>query len=182
MKTLYLLRHAKSSWSKPGWNDGGIPDHDRALATKGLQAAGMMGYHMRERQIPVPELVLCSTARRAVDTAALVLAAWGIRPRQRQLKTLYLCGAEGLLRRLNAISDDIGIAMLVAHDPDLHDLARLLSGSGNQAVLSAVQEKFPTGALARLTFGVQHWHQVGAGNGTLVAFTRPRDLEQDGEP
>ncbi len=181
MKTLYLLRHAKSSWTKPGWDEGSIPDHDRPLASRGLQAAGMMGYHMRERQMPVPDLVLCSTARRAVDTAAVTLAAWGVRPRQRVLKTLYLCGAEGLLKRINAISADINVAMLVAHDPDLHDLARMLSGSGNQAVLTAVQEKFPTGALARITFGVDGWQQVGPGNGTIIAFTRPRDLEQDSD-
>src|SRR5687768_4960118 len=62
MKHLYLLRHAKSSWKQRG-----LPDHDRPLAGRGRHAATAIADHMRDQGIE-PELVLCSTARRARET------------------------------------------------------------------------------------------------------------------
>ena len=172
MKSLYLLRHAKSAWNEPA-----LTDHDRPLAPRGLAAAAMMGYHLRDRALPKPDLVLCSTARRAVDTLGICLGAWGIPLRTKKLKSLYLCGADGLLRRIQATPDSANTVMLVAHNPDMHDMAMHLANSGSASKLDALREKFPTGCFARFSFGVESWKDVSADSGALLTFLQPRDLD-----
>ena len=71
MKTLCLMRHAKS-----GWDDPSLSDHDRPLTARGVEAAGLVGRHLKQRGVR-PDLVLCSTARRAAETLALVLNELG---------------------------------------------------------------------------------------------------------
>ncbi|MBP2314066.1 SixA phosphatase family protein [Azospirillum soli] len=171
MKTLYLLRHAKSSWDNPA-----LDDHDRPLAPRGEKAAQKIGRHLKEHKAHI-DLVLCSTAIRAVDTGRRVLSAMGATtvPVEHE-RGLYLCGQHVLLERLRDAPDSAGSLMLVAHNPDLHELAQQLVGSGDDHHREALAEKFPTGACAVLLFETMHWRDLDLGAGRLADFVLPRKL------
>lgn len=170
MKTLYLLRHAKSSWDSP---NGG--DHERPLTPRGEMAARAVGVHLAEREARI-DLVLCSTARRAVDTMNLVLESLTSRPVVEQERGLYLCGARVLLERLRDAPDDANSVMLVAHNPDLHELAARLCGEASEADEAALSQDYPAGALTVFSFSVSHWHDVAPGRGRLTEYVLPRKL------
>lgn len=170
MKTLCLLRHGKSAWDDPA-----LDDHDRPLAPRGRKAAGVIGRHLKETGLR-PDLVLCSTARRASDTLALVLESLGTDLPVERERGLYLCGSHVLLERLRDAPDTSERLMLVAHNPDLHELAMLLTADGEDADLRNLREKFPTGACAILRFGATRWRDVEPGGGRLVELALPRRL------
>jgi len=171
MKTLFLLRHAKSSWDSPT-----MGDHDRPLAPRGEKAAGLVGRHLGAHHARV-DLVLCSTAVRAVETRKRVMAAMGAPyPPVEHERGLYLCGARTLLERLRDAPDSVTGLMLVAHNPDLHELAQELTGEGDPDHRHALLEKFPTGACAVLVFETLRWRDLDLGAGRLADFVQPRKL------
>ena len=170
MKTLCLMRHAKS-----GWDDPSLADHDRPLNERGVAAAGLVGRHLAHRGFR-PDLVLCSTAKRATDTLALVLDELGREVPARHDRGLYLAGAPALLEAVRGAPDSVGTLMLVGHNPDMHHLTQHLAGFGDPKTLRAVAEKFPTGGCAILTFETDQWRKVTPGQGHLVEFVRPRLL------
>ncbi|WP_029008123.1 SixA phosphatase family protein [Azospirillum halopraeferens] len=170
MKTLYLLRHAKSSRDDPS-----LADHDRPLAPRGRKAAPRVGAYMKANGMR-PDLVIASTALRAADTADLVLAAIGHDVPVEREHGLYLCGSHVLLERLRDAPDTVAALMLVGHNPDLHELATLLAGEGPPKALAAMREKFPTGACAVLAFDRARWCEVDAGSGRLIDWIVPRGL------
>ncbi|HEX2528440.1 MAG TPA: histidine phosphatase family protein [Geminicoccus sp.] len=167
MTTIYLLRHAKSRWDEPG-----VDDHDRGLAPRGERDAPAMGRHAAGQGWR-PDLVLCSTAKRAVLTASAFLEAAGFKPELRHSRSLYLAAAPDLLNLVRQQEAD-GI-MLVGHDPGIHELALLLTGPHASQRL---QEKFPTAALAVIAFEGRSPAEIAAGEGMLSAFVRPKDLRQ----
>lgn len=161
-KLLLLLRHAKSSWDDPS-----LPDHDRPLAPRGHRAARRIGERLRADQTPV-DLVLCSSARRARETVDLVAPPGTLEVDER----LYGASARDLLERLRQVPDDVGSVMLVGHNPTMYDLVlELLSDADRRAI-----DKFPTAALATLTF-TGSWSSLAAGGTDLVAFLKPRELD-----
>jgi phosphohistidine phosphatase len=159
-KTLSLLRHLKSSW-----HEAGLADFDRPLAPRGRKAGKAMARHLREAGA-APELVLCSPAVRTRETLDAVQAALG-EPEARFDDRLYGASEELLLDVLHGVDPDVGSVLVIAHNPGLEDLATALSG--------VVQEKFPTGALATLTFGGD-WAELAPGSCELAAFVVPREL------
>ena len=168
MRTLHLLRHAKSSWDDPT-----LRDVQRPLADRGRRAVQSMRAHLQQLGMRV-DLVLVSPARRARQTWEGV--APGVNAGDvRTEPAIYEATASGLLELVHGVDDVHGSVMLVGHDPAFHELAVMLAGSGNQASMRTLQEKYPTGALASLTFECS-WHEVDRGLGRLVAFVRPRDL------
>lgn len=170
MKTLHLLRHAKAASDQPG-----VDDHDRPLASRGLQDAPGIGRHLKSRGVRL-DLALCSTARRAIETLDLVLTEIDAPAAVEHEQALYLCGERRLLERLRALPDHIGSVLLVSHNPDMHHLALRLAGSGDPARLQTLRGKFPTGACAALEFPVNHWRDIDRGGGRLVDFTVPKKL------
>jgi phosphohistidine phosphatase len=166
-RRLYLLRHAKSSWKEPG-----LADHDRPLAPRGRRAAKAIGGHLREQGVE-PELVLCSTARRARETLERIgLARHGAHV---ELE-LYGAGAGALLARLHEVPAAVPSVMLIGHNPGLQELALLLSRSGPG--VRELEAKFPTAALATLALPRPGWNALDSGTAKLIDFVRPRDLEQ----
>jgi phosphohistidine phosphatase len=158
MPLLFLLRHAKSSWKEEG-----LADHDRPLAPRGRRAAKAIGEYLREHAIE-PELVLCSTATRAHATLDRLELAHG--PRIALEPELYAAGAATLLARLTTIPPDVRSAMLIGHNPGIHELTRVLAGRA--------PGKFPTAALA--TLACPAWAALAPGTAELTAFVRPREL------
>jgi len=162
-RRLYLVRHAKSSWKETG-----IPDHDRPLASRGRKAAKAMAKHLDAQRVR-PELVLCSSATRARQTFER-LEPLGAREVHIE-RELYAADAATLLARLRDVPEGVASVMVVAHNPGLEDLVRLLAPQHD-----ALGTKFPTGALATLAFGDREWASLERGAAGLVDFVRPREL------
>lgn len=168
MKTLHLLRHAKSSRDDPS-----LPDHDRPLAPRGERAADRLGRQLHETGFR-PALVLCSTARRAADTFSIL--ARGLEAPDLAVehdRGLYLSGRKALLRRLRDLPDDVPSVLLVAHNPDLHELATFLAGGGPSGSLRDLAKGFPTAAFCTIRFSGGQWRDIDAGTGTLETFIVP---------
>jgi phosphohistidine phosphatase len=169
MKRVYLLRHAKSSWK-----ESGVPDHDRPLARRGRRAAKAIARHLREQGIE-PELVLCSTARRARETLERIEPAVGT-PVVRFEPELYGASAGGLLDRLHGVPEPVGSVMLIGHNPALQLLALDLARPA--LVLRELEAKYPTAGLATLVFAGSSWRALARGTAELTGFVRPRELER----
>lgn len=173
MLTLFLLRHAKSSWT-----DTGQPDFDRPLATRGLRAAPKVGAHMAECGF-APTRILCSSAQRTRETLALVLPYLSGECAICLTRAVYEADDETDLMTLIAAQDAASVQslMVIGHNPAVQDLALSLAGSGTPGDRAAVAEKFPTAALAVLTFdAADGWAGVAPGTGLLTHFIRPREL------
>lgn len=171
MKTLYLLRHAKSSWK-----DDLVADIDRPLNKRGRQAAKAMRAHFAERRI-LPEQILCSPARRTRDTLTLVQEAFAAAVPVRFEKGIYMAEPQALLRRLRRLSDSLATVMVIGHNPGLELLALMLSEGDDSDHRRDVAVKFPTCALAVLGCAVDHWSQLTPGSARLDAFVHARDLD-----
>jgi phosphohistidine phosphatase len=174
VKRLLLLRHAKAV---PG--GAKIDDHGRALAERGRSDAPTMGRYMRKHAF-VPELVLCSTSKRTVETAELAFAELRDAPDLEFLGALYLAEPEEILSVLRSRSGDAGSVCIVGHNPGLEASAGLLAREPikrkEKDVLGQIEEKFPTCALAVLDFQITRWRDLAPRTGVLAAFVRPRDL------
>lgn len=175
MKTLFLLRHAKSSWAKPGQ-----ADHERPLNGRGRKAAAAMGHYIKG--LPSrPGLILASTARRVAETLELLLEAWGKDVPVERDRALYLATAKALLSRLHDAPEKSDKIMMIGHNPGMHEFALQLSGevADDEAyeARQRLKDAYPTAALAVIRFpNAQSWRDVGFGKGILVSFTKPRDL------
>ncbi len=173
MKTLLLLRHAKSDWSDPSRDD-----FERPLNRRGQAAAPLIGAYL-DRQGLRPDLVLCSSATRARQTCALAVCRPGRDIPVKFEKSLYLAGPSTILRRLHRLPDGMRSVMLIAHNPGMHSLALKLIDAhlpGDTAALAVLRSKYPTAGLIELAFDIDAWPEVTAGTGRLMRFVRPKDL------
>jgi phosphohistidine phosphatase len=167
VKRLFLLRHAKSSWDDPG-----LDDHDRPLAPRGRQASALIAEHIRRARIG-PVLVLCSSARRTRETLERVMPA--LDPVEvRFERELYGASFEDLLQRLHEVPDEVESVMVLGHQPAIQELALHLAGEGSE--LERVRAKFPTAALATLTF-TGEWSELGHQSAELIAYVKPKQLK-----
>jgi phosphohistidine phosphatase len=173
MKTLTLLRHAKS-----GWDDPITRDFDRPLNRRGRRAARAVGEEMRARGLAF-DRVIASPARRVVETIEEVETAFGPLAAA-QSQSLYLASTETLLELIRATDDAAEHLLLVGHNPGLELLALCLSGGSDDALLRGeVEVKYPTGTLAEITLAVEHWREVDIATGRITRFIRPRDLDPE---
>ena len=171
VKTVLLLRHAKSAWSDPR-----LDDHERPLNRRGERAAEAMADHI-VRFEPRPDLILCSTAMRTRQTLApLVKRLDTPTPPITLDKGLYLASEDILLAHLQAVPGDAATVLLIAHNDGIWRLAEALAGSGSPELLTALRQKYPTGALATVQTPDRPWRDLAPGSAELTAFVRPRDL------
>ncbi|MGH7576031.1 MAG: SixA phosphatase family protein [Longimicrobiales bacterium] len=170
MKTFYLLRHAKSSWS-----DESLDDFERPLAPRGAKAAPRVATYMKAEGW-IPDVVLCSAARRAVETLELISPVLGLDSSARIDRDLYLAEPEIMLQRLRGLPDTAASVLMIGHNPGAETVARRLCGDGRQKAVRRLHKKYPTAALAVLTFPTDSWAQITEGSGHLEAFVRPKDL------
>jgi len=168
MHTLYLLRHAKSSWADPA-----LPDHERPLASRGRRDAKRIGEHLVRLGIE-PELVLCSPARRTRETLELLRPALGATPTIRLEEELYGASSDRLLERIRALPEAVASVLLIGHNPGLQQLAVVLASTG--AELERLEAKFPTAALATLTSANTSWSRLSQSDAVLAAFVVPKQL------
>ncbi len=172
MKTLFLLRHAKSGFDEPP-----VRDVDRALNAKGRRAARTIGRHLRDTDARFDH-VLASPARRVAETLAEVEAGYGRGLSAVVDKRLYLACVDTLLDLIHALPPEAASALLVAHNPGLEELVLLLvPDRADQPLRDDVEVKFPTASVAELAFEGEGWGAVVENAGELRRFTRPRDLD-----
>jgi phosphohistidine phosphatase len=164
---LMLVRHAKSAW-----NDASLADHDRPLAPRGVKALPRLRDHLTGAAHP-PELVLCSTSQRTIDTLVGIQAAFLESPRIETERALYSANADVLLGRLQHVDADIGCAMVIGHNPAVQDLATLLVGGGDPDMRARLASKLPTGAAVTLSFDGA-WGDLGACTARLDDLFMPR--------
>jgi phosphohistidine phosphatase len=167
MRSLLLLRHAKSSWKDPA-----LDDHERPLNRRGKRDVPRVGRLIAEQGLR-PDLVLCSSARRARDTAFALLRACDYDRETRVLRTLYLAGPEQLADHLRRLQAEPLRVMMIGHNPGLEELVEALSGE---------VVKLPTAGLACLELDVDRWSEValGKGLGRVAGVWRPRELPEPG--
>ena len=169
MRSLLILRHAKSSWDDPRQID-----FDRPLAPRGRRAAPVMGAYLRMEGL-MPDLALCSSARRARETFALAAAEFDRDVPVHFLRELYAASPGDLLHQIGQVPDSVGRLLVVGHNPAVGQLAAALARTGDADARRRLREKYPTGALTVLTFDPGGWTDIAAG-GRLERFVRPSDL------
>ena len=166
MVTLYVLRHAKSSWDDPA-----LADDDRPLSARGRKNSAALADHVRREGIS-PEIVLCSAALRTRETLAALLPALEGDTEIRIESRLYGASTEELLTRLREVPAPTRSVLLVGHNPGLESLVERLAGD-------VAPERLPTGALVVLESD-EDWHgdrqerlAAGLGDGSaLSCFVR----------
>ncbi len=167
-----MLRHAKSSWDEPG-----VDDHDRSLAPRGRRAVKVISEYIRAHEI-VPELVLCSSARRTRETLEAIGTAGEVLIEDE----LYGATCSSIIERLRRVPEPMTSVMIIGHNPALQVLVLRLVGpprgashGGAETELDQITRKFPTGALASLSFAAD-WSGLGPGCARLDAYVRPKQL------
>ena len=172
MKTLTLLRHAKS-----GWDDPVLRDFDRPLNGKGKRAAQLVGRNWRTSGL-VFDHAVASPAVRVMETIEQVATGYGDALAPAWDRRIYLASATTLLDVVHELPAGADHVLLVGHNPGLEDLVLMLvPDSDDQPLRDDVEAKFPTASTAQLRFDVTDWHDVAAGGARLALFVRPRDLD-----
>jgi phosphohistidine phosphatase len=123
--------------------------------------------------VPVPELVLCSSARRAVQTAELVVLELGAGVELMVERALYRADADDVIDRLRELGDDVASVMVVGHNPTLEHLALVLLQPEDAAGRSRLEQGFPTAALAVVGVPATSWRALSNGTGRLLDLRAP---------
>lgn len=162
MKQLLLMRHAKSSWK-----DISLGDHDRPLNSRGKSDAPRMGAHLSSVGL-VPDVILCSTAKRAKQTAKYLLQECPVDSGVIYLSSLYHGGAEEFIEALEELGDDIDTAMIIGHNPGMEYSIEDFCG---------VDEVMPTAAIAHIQFELTAWNEIGTvDSAKLIALWCPKEI------
>lgn len=164
MKTLHLLRHAKSSWEQPG-----LSDRERGLNKRGRRDSPRMGEALAQRLAPMP--VAVSPARRAQLTLEGLCTGWpGLEDLDHATEEeLYTFSADDILAWLLARDDAHDAVFIIGHNPALTDLANALAGE-------EVIANLPTAGYLELALQIDHWRNMGQGCGRIEYSLFPRQL------
>jgi phosphohistidine phosphatase len=169
-RRILLLRHAKSAWDEPG-----LDDLERPLAPRGRRAAALMGVYLRDEDL-VPDLVLCSAARRAAETWEIAAHELPKPPAIEHDPALYMVSGERLLKRLRKLPATVKTVLVVGHEGGVDVLARRLVNDGAAPLRRRLGEKFPTAALVVIAVTLDDWAALREKSGTLIRFAAPKDL------
>jgi phosphohistidine phosphatase len=167
MKTLLLMRHAKSSWK-----DDDIKDFERPLKKRGKKDAPRMAEVILEEDL-MPQLIISSSAVRARQTAELVAETLKFKGTLEYVDTLYMAEPPAYFDVLRALPPDVERVLVIGHNPGMEALMQILS---NQV------EGMPTAALAYISLPLKDWRELnGKLEGELINLWRPRDFEEGGK-
>ncbi|NVJ65509.1 MAG: histidine phosphatase family protein [Gammaproteobacteria bacterium] len=161
-KKLFIMRHGKSDWQAKFKRD-----YDRPLAERGVDAASQMGKHLTAIG-QVPEFILSSSAKRALNTIEIAVAEGAWQAKLETNRQLYLASVEEAVELIKTTHDSIKKLMIVAHEPMCSSLiAELCMGA---------HVKFPTAAVARINLNIESWAEVGGNDGRLDWLLTPKSL------
>ncbi|MEO6695849.1 MAG: histidine phosphatase family protein [Ignavibacteria bacterium] len=163
MKTLYLIRHAKSSWKHPQ-----LKDHDRPFNKRGEKDAPEMALNLRKKNI-FPDIILSSTAVRALEYAKIL--AKELNYKKKDIETsgeLYLADESDMLKAVRNICNNNETAFLVGHNPGITDLANSLCNYNT--------DNIPTSGVFGVRFDLDSWKDADYGKGEFLMFEYPKNL------
>ena len=170
MKTLGLLRHAKSDW-----DDMALRDYDRGLNNRGRRGAAVMGGHIRAHGVDW-DLLLASPAERVKRT----LDATRLKIPTRWEEHVYLADSDALIELLQRLDGDPSAVLIAGHNPGLQELIfDLVPHERENGLFAEVADKFPTATFAVLELAIDRWADCQPGCGKLVHLARPRDLDPE---
>jgi phosphohistidine phosphatase len=172
LKTLALLRHAKSDWS-----DARARDFDRPLNARGVRGAQAMGRHIMRTGLAF-ERILASPAVRVAETIEEASKAWGHSFPVEWDRRIYLASSATLIDLLRELSGEPESVLMIGHNPGLEDLIfDLVPDDGTSPLREEVEVKFPTATFAVLELAIERWSDLDERCAKLVAMKRPRDLD-----
>lgn len=160
MKTLFIMRHAKSSWSDPN-----LSDFERPLNERGLKTAPFMGELVKENNF-TPAIIISSPAMRAKQTANIVKKSAGLKAEIFFDERIYEASPLRLLEVISGIDDQFDSALIVGHNPGFEDIVRVLTGK---------IEAMPTAALAVIDLEIDSWKEINSEAGYLRKIIRPKE-------
>lgn len=160
MKTLFVLRHAKSSWDNPDWSD-----FERPLNSRGLDAARFIGELIYNRELE-PQIIISSPAKRAKQTAVLVKELAGISKSIEFDERIYEASPLTLFNLIREFDEKCESVMIVGHNPGFENLVRMLTGENIS---------MPTAALARINLKVEKWSEIETASNELEFLIRPKE-------
>lgn len=164
MKTLYINRHAKSSWANMG-----MADFDRPLNNRGENDAPMMGKRLKEKGV-IPDHILSSPANRAISTARTIATEIGyLLENIKEDRNLYHASDVSILEIIKQQDDENDSLIIFGHNPGFTDLASILSGRWF--------DNIPTCGIVALKFKVSKWNEISAGNGEISFFDYPKNIK-----
>jgi phosphohistidine phosphatase len=166
VKTLYIVRHAKSSWDNPD-----LDDFERPLNDRGKRDAPRMGKRLKERETH-PDLILSSPARRAYSTAKRIAKI--LEYNKEAIKTekkLYHASEDGILSILHTLPDNVDIVMLFGHNPGLTDFVNAFMSEGTKI------GNLPTCGMVAFQVKTEHWSDISWGQGKMLFYDYPKSKE-----
>ena len=162
MKTLFLMRHAKSSWK-----DDSLADHERPLKKRGKKDIKLIAKVMKKNDLK-PDLIITSSAVRAKETAELLAEAIGFKGKIVVSDDLYMGEPSDYMEILTDIKEKYGSVLIVGHNPGLEAYLQIIDGE---------IEALPTAGLGYLMLAVDEWEDITLETmGDLVGFWKPKDL------
>lgn len=162
MKNLILIRHAKSSWDNPEWSD-----FDRPLNKRGLRDAPFMANLLFRKDI-VPDIIISSTAKRALETAQFFCEVFNYsKDNLQQDLGIYERGSKYIINLLSKLDDNINTVFLIGHNPDITSLATYFSGE--------FFDNVPTCGIVGVKFNFDNWESIATKNGELLFNVFPRN-------
>ena len=165
MKTLLLLRHAKSSWDDPDWDD-----HERPLNRRGQRDAPRIGRWIAANDL-LPSLIVSSTANRAATTMRFVIEASNFAGQQITTDDLYHASPSAIASLLNQVEDQHDRLLVIGHNPGLEEFIEMLTG---------VDEVMPTAALAVIELSIDRWQDLTLSTaGQLRDLWRPKEMPSE---
>ena len=173
LKTLTILRHAKS-----GWDVAVERDFDRPINKRGQRGAELIGQWLKRRKLPI-DRIIASPAVRVTETLDIFQPAAGLDALEPHWdRRIYLASAATLIDVIRDTGRDAQHLLISGHNPGLEDLILMLvPESAGDELRARVEEKLPTSALARLDLNIADWHDLDTGMARFADFIRPRDLD-----
>lgn len=160
MKTLFILRHAKSSWENPDW-----ADFERPLNSRGLDAARFIGALVYERSLN-PQIIVSSPAKRAKQTAVLVKEIAEIPKPIVFDERIYEASPLALFNLIREFDEKYESVLIIGHNPGFENLVRMLTGES---------VSMPTAALAKINLGIEKWSEIETDSNKLEFLIRPKE-------
>lgn len=162
MKKLILIRHAKSSWENPDWTD-----YERPINKRGLRDAPFMAELLNKKNIK-PDLMLCSTAKRAKETAYFFINTLEVPLEKIQYELgIYEMGTKFIINLLSKLDDSIDQVILIGHNPDITSMATYFSGE--------FFDNIPTCGIVSIIFEFDEWEKITSNNGVLDFYEFPKN-------
>lgn len=164
MKTLLILRHAKSSWDNPD-----IAVFDRPLNSRGLEAVPVMGGMLYKNHIQ-PQKILSSPAKRARQTAILIKETAQIEANINYVEGIYEASPLRLLNIVSEVEDKVDSILLIGHNPGLEGFVKMLTRESYE---------LPTATIVRIDLDIESWHEITVNRGKVSLYVRPKDQIKD---